>query len=377
MHIDQAEPRRTPLYQKHTDHSARMAPFGGFLMPIQYDGILKEHEATRSTATLFDTCHMGELAVTGNGALNALEPLLSCDLAPMTDGQCRYGFLCNGNGGVIDDLLVYRFSEQKLMLVVNAGTQDGDYEWIRDRIDPHVNVENQSDATAKIDIQGPHSPRIVNALLDDTVDNVKFYRFITTSFRGHPIIISRTGYTGEIGYEFYGPNELAGEFWDACLEQGALPAGLGARDTLRLEMGMPLYGHELTTSRNAAETGFTRAISRSKDFIGSGVIRNPDCKQQSLVGLTLAGRRSARPGDPVTDAMGTTVGTVTSGSFSPSLQTAIALAYINDEAPTTSASFLINTARAQLSATITACPFYKGATARKPESDFLVDGTTR
>lgn len=354
-----------------------MAPFGGFLMPIQYDGILKEHEATRTAATLFDTCHMGELAVTGDAALSALEPLLSCDLATMKDGQCRYGFLCNDDGGVIDDLLVYRFSEHKLMLVVNAGTQNGDFEWIRDRIDSHVNVENQSDATAKIDIQGPHSPRIVNALLDDSIDDVRFYRFITTSFRRRPIIISRTGYTGEIGYEFYGPNDRAGEFWDACLEQGALPAGLGARDTLRLEMGMPLYGHELTSSRNAAEAGFNRAISRSKDFIGSDVVRNPDCNEQSLVGLTLDGRRSAHPGDPVIDAMGTTVGSITSGSFSPSLQTAIALAYINNDVQPDSAPFRINTARAQLSATITSCPFYTDATARKPVANFLVDGTTR
>jgi len=364
------EDKKTPLFDTHVALNARMAPFGGFLMPIQYTGIFKEHEATRTDAALFDTCHMGEFTLSGPTVVKDLEMLLSCPITDMQIGQCRYGLLCNENGGIKDDLLVYRLGESEFMLVVNAGTQDGDFNWIQSHISKESAIENRSESTAKIDLQGPAAPAIMNALIKGGIMDLRFYQFRPATYQGEAVLVSRTGYTGEVGFELYAPVHLARPFWDAAMKKGAICAGLGARDTLRLEMGMPLYGHELCETRNAAEAGFTRAIASDKTFIGSRVVCDPLQHHMTLVGMQLDGRQSARHGDAILNAEGDAIGTVTSGSFAPSLGTAIALGYIPKDQTQLDTNVLLQTARKALPGKVVKPPFYNKATARKALSTF-------
>lgn len=362
--------KRTVLYDIHVALGARMGPFGGYEMPIQYEGILKEHENCRQNAALFDTCHMGEFRMSGPSADRALEGLLTCEVASLAIGQCRYGLLCNENGGVIDDLVVYRTGEQEFMVVVNAGTQDGDFEWIRSHIARGVRVENASNETSKIDLQGPAAPRIMQRLVGRSVAGLTYYHFAENRYRDHRILVSRTGYTGEIGFELYfDEGDLAQQFWKDAMTLGAVAAGLGARDTLRLEMGMPLYGHELSADRNAAESGFKKAIASHKNFVGAGAVRDGGSAQ--LVGIRMEDRRAARQGDSICDEAGHAIGAVTSGSFAPSLGRAIALAYVTRDASAIGSKVRVQTARQELAGTIEPTPFYKEGTARKSMVAFL------
>ncbi len=348
-----------------------MGPFGGYEMPIQYAGIVAEHLACREGAVLFDTCHMGEFLISGPGAVADLETLVSCPIASLEPGQCRYGLMCSPAGGVIDDLLVYRLAGDRFMLVVNAGTQAGDAAWIEQHLGADTTFSNLSAATAKIDLQGPAAPRIVTALMGDVLAGVKYYRFVQTVYRDEPVMLSRTGYTGELGVELYAAPDQAIAFWHDAMALGAQPAGLGARDTLRLEAGMPLYGHELTTERNAGESGFSRAIAMDKAFVGSDVVCDVSRRRQALVGIQLEGRRAARAGDLVCDGSGAEIGTVTSGSYGPSVGTAIALGYMDAAVAEPGAEVTIRVARGELAGRVTALPFWKAGTARKRIEDFL------
>jgi aminomethyltransferase len=363
--------RRTPLYEIHLGLKARMAPFGGFEMPIQYTGILREHEAARTGAALFDTCHMGEFHASGRTALADLERLISCRIGTLETGQCRYGLMCNEAGGVLDDLLVYRLGAEAFLLVVNAGTQDRDFEWMRARVSSATVLENRSSATAKIDIQGPESPRIMARLLERPPDGLRYYRFMTGRYGGVEVLVSRTGYTGEIGFELYTDAETARRFWRDAMALGAAPAGLGARDTLRLEVGLPLYGHELNEMRNAAESGFTKAIAADKDFVGSDRVLDPSARREMLSGMVFESRRAARNGDAIRDVDGREIGRVTSGSYAPSLGVAVALGYVWCAASVPGAPVRVRTDRGELNGKITALPFYPNGTARKPIRDFL------
>jgi aminomethyltransferase len=362
--------QNTPLYTRHMDLGARMAPFGGYRMPMQYTGILAEHAAARSKAAVFDTCHMGEIRISGSSALESLEHLLSCDLAAMVAGQCRYGLLCNMGGGVIDDLVVYRLDQTAFMLVVNAGTRAGDFEWIAAHVAPGVEVRDISDETAKVDVQGPEAPRIMQDLADLPIAGMGYYRFRQNRFGGRSVLISRSGYTGEVGFEIYGDPDTIGLFWDACLERGAVAAGLGARNTLRLEVGLPLYGHELTADRNAADAGLTRFVSKTKEFIGSSAIRSEAMGRDRLVGLSFEGRQAAREGNRIVSDRGAEIGIVTSGSFAPSLGHAVALGYV-DAAFSEPGMQVISQGRVALHGRVDRIPFYPGGTARKPLDFFL------
>jgi aminomethyltransferase len=363
--------KKTVLYDTHIELGARMAPFGGFIMPIQYTGIVKEHEATRTQAALFDTCHMGEFRVQGPTALADLEKLITCPLASLEIGQCRYGMLCNESGGVIDDLLTYRIADDQFMLVVNAGTQDNDFEWIKQHSSSSTTIENISGQTAKIDLQGPASPKMMNTIIDGDISDLRYFRFKTTTYKGQSVIISRTGYTGEVGFEIYCPNDLAELFWKDAMQLGAVCAGLGARDTLRLEIGMPLYGHELSQTRNAAEAGFDRSLDCTKKFFGSSVVCDAALRREAMVGIVLDSRRAAREGDLILTEDGTQIGSVTSGSISPSLQTAIALGYVAADQAEAGKRVVLQTARKALEGTIQTLPLYAAATARKKLSNFL------
>jgi len=363
--------KKTVLYETHIELGAKMAPFGGYIMPIQYTGIVKEHAATRTAAALFDTCHMGEFILRGPNALADLEKLITCPLASLEDGQCRYGMLCNENGGVIDDLLTYRISATEYMLVVNAGTRENDFNWISSHLSGDTEIEDVSDSTAKIDLQGPQAPKMMNKLFADGIDDLRYFRFKHSTYKGEPVIISRTGYTGEVGFELYCPPQLAADFWREAMELGAVCAGLGARDTLRLEIGMPLYGHELNEERNMAESGFARSIDCTKEFIGCSTVCDPQKQTEKMVGIVLDSKRAARAGDTIADADGQPVGIVTSGSISPSLGTAIALGYVKKDAVNEGDKVQLQTARTTLDGTVSPLPMYTEGTARKKMERFL------
>jgi len=362
--------KRTPLYGKHVRLGARIVPFGGYMMPVHYTGILAEHRSVRETAAVFDTCHMGEIRVSGTMALADLENLVSSDLGSLAVGCCRYGFLCNHEGGIIDDLLVYRMDDTEFMLVVNAGTCNGDLRWISSHVSGTTEVFDMSGTTAKIDIQGPNGVRIVQEMMDRPIDGLKFYSFLKNTYKGHPVLVSRTGYTGEVGFELYSDTDLTGVLWDEAVERGALPAGLGARDTLRLEMGMPLYGHELSTDRNARETGLQRFISKTKDFIGSAAARNISGHGEILAGMAFEGRKAARSGNRIFSESGRNIGVVTSGSFAPSLGYAVALGYIDPDFAEPGTRVEAEAGRI-IAGQVVELPFFREGTARRPLTDFL------
>jgi aminomethyltransferase len=365
------EIKKTILHDRHIFLGAKMAPFGGYDMPIQYSGIFAEHFAARKHSAIFDTCHMGEFMIQGKNSCTDLDKILSCPVSRLKTGQCRYGFICNENGGVIDDQIVYKMSENDFFMVVNASTQGADFEWIKSHLSSESSIENISSATGKIDLQGPASAKIISRLLDKPVSELKYYHWMSNSYKNGKILVSRTGYTGEIGFEIYLDEERTKNLWDECIRLGAAPAGLGSRDTLRLEMGFPLYGHELDADRNAAESGFSRAIASDKEFIGSGVVLDPSRKRFALCGIRLEGRRAARNNDEIFDLNGAKIGTVTSGSYSPSLECAIAMGYVRKESSAEGTAVRLRTGKTELSGSIVEMPFYKEATARKNLSDFL------
>ncbi|MEJ2111251.1 MAG: glycine cleavage T C-terminal barrel domain-containing protein, partial [Acidobacteriota bacterium] len=268
------------------------------------------------------------------------------------------------------DLIVYRLSDDAFMLVVNAATVESDYEWIHSHISEPVSVHNISSETAKVDIQGPGAPAIVQSLLDQTIEKMKYYRFIKNVYMGRTVLISRTGYTGEVGFEVYSDPETIDLFWNACLAEGAVAAGLGARNTLRLEIGLPLHGHELGPKRNASDSGMDRFISKKKRFVGSASIREGAAGRQRLVGLKLDGKQAAREGNRILSENDTVIGEVTSGSFAPSLGYAVALGYVENAFTRIGTKVHIKGLRV-LSGRIQETPFYKKGTARESMSEFL------
>jgi aminomethyltransferase len=363
--------KTTVLHDLHVALGAKMAEFGGYEMPIQYSGIMAEHKAAREAAVIFDTCHMGEFRITGASAVSDLETILSCPVTALKTGQCRYGFICNKNGGVVDDQIVYRMADNEFFMVVNAATEPSDFEWVSRLLSAGTLIENLSARTAKLDLQGPASVKIMQKLMAGPIDGMKYYSWMKNRYRNSEVLISRTGYTGEIGFEIYCSNDLGRAFWNDCLTLGALPAGLGARDTLRLEMGYPLYGHELDERTNAAESNFSRAIDASKRFTGSAAVLDPTQIRRLLVGIRLDGRRAARHGDAIIDKEGNPTGKITSGSFSPSLGCAIALGYVTTDKAAAGNLVRIQGDRQVLAGSVVELPFYKNATGRMDIKKFL------
>jgi aminomethyltransferase len=339
-----------------------MVPFAGFDMPVQYTSILAEHEQTRQRAAVFDICHMGEFYLSGQGAAQALGTAVTHDLDTLAPGKCRYGFLLNETGGVVDDLIVYCLEPDSYMLVVNGARIAVDFETIKGRLPAALSFVDASAETAKIDLQGPLAFDVLQQCVPGDFSGLKYFNFTWTEFAGTKLMVSRTGYTGELGYELFLPATAAETLWEALVaDPRVAPAGLGARDTLRLEMGYPLYGQDLDEEHTPAEAGYGWLLTSPAAYVGKG---KAAAVRQKLIALEIPGRRSARHGDVVTDRAGKTVGLVTSASFAPSLGHAIALAYVN--APAAEAKeYHIKAARAELTAAKHALPFYKNGTARK------------
>jgi aminomethyltransferase len=341
------------------------------MMPIQYTRIADEHMAARERTAVFDTCHMGEIMVRGEHALAQLGRIISSDIELMDDMRCKNGFLLNEQGGIIDDLIVYRMSATEYMLVVNASSQEQDFEWLQRHLSDDVSVDFVSSHTAKIDVQGPGSPGLLQSLIDTSLASLCYYAFMKTTYHGYELLISRTGYTGEMGFEIYCENDVAPELWNACIDAGAVAAGLGARDTLRLEIGLPLHGHELTEERNAAQTGYGFILSKRKEYIGREAVQSEEARTEKLVAMVLQGRQAARQGEEIVNAEGARIGTVTSGSFSPCLQTAIALGYVDRDYSSPGTAVHIRKRKKLLDATIEKKPLYTQATARDDITRYL------
>lgn len=337
--------KRTVLYEKHRASGAKMVEFGGWEMPVQYKGIIEEHHAVRNAAGLFDVSHMGELEVSGAGALDFLQTLLINDVAAMAVGQTLYSPMCYPSGGVVDDLLVYRLEEARYWLVVNAGNKDKDWNWIREQYDKEeqkkgsslkgeVNLRDISDEIGLLALQGPLAEQILTKVSPASLKELKYFRLIISEVAGVKAIISRTGYTGEDGFEIYLASGETPLVWDKLLETGEgvglVPAGLGARDTLRFEACLPLYGHELNETITPLEAGLGFFVAWDKvDFIGKAALlkQKQEGIPQKLVGFVMQERGIPRAGYSLAKNE-TSIGTVTSGSFSPTLGENLGLGYV-------------------------------------------------
>jgi aminomethyltransferase len=328
--------KRTPLYDLHVKAGARMVPFGGWEMPVQYTSIVEEHRAVRGAVGLFDVSHMGEFEVEGPEALAALQRLTTNDVAALGVGQVQYSLLCYLEGGIVDDLTLYRLGPERFMMTVNAANIDKDWAWVTEHSAARRGARwrDVSAETGLIAVQGPRAEALVGRLADCDVTGLGYYRFVAGAVAGVPALISRTGYTGEDGFELYVAAAGAARLWPALLEAGAAagvrPIGLGARDTLRLEMRYALYGNDIDQTTNPLEAGLGWVVKPAKgDFIGRAAIERVRAEgpRRRLAGLEMADRAIARHGYPVVKD-GRAVGVVTSGSYGPSVDRSIALAYV-------------------------------------------------
>ncbi len=340
--------------------------FAGFEMPVQYASILQEHRAVRERAGLFDVSHMGQLHLHGPDAVATVERLVSCPVAGLRPGRVRYGCLCNEAGGVVDDVTVYRLAEDALLLCVNAANIEKDEAWVRRHAQGQVKVENRSDETGLLAIQGPASERVLAARCEAELAGLRRFRFVRTRVAGIDVLVSRTGYTGSDGFELYLPADASEALWSALLEDGRdaglEPAGLGARDTLRLEAALPLYGHELDDGTSPLEAGLDRFVKlEAGGFVGHEAIvrRRERGHPRRLAGFELLERGIARADAPLVH-QGREVGIVTSGAPSPTLGKSIGLGYVPPSLAEPGTAIEARVRGRSLAARIVDTPFYRG-----------------
>ena len=357
--------KRTPIFAAHRRLGAKMVPFAGWEMPVQYRGVIEEHRAVRNRAGLFDVSHMGEIEIDGRDALALCQRLLSNDLSRLNPGGAQYTLLLNERGGVVDDLLVYRLAEDRFFLCVNAANTAKDAQWILDRRRGNVEVRDVSDTYIQLALQGPRSPSILQQLTPVQVDGIQPFHFVLGPVADGSCLISRTGYTGEDGFELY-CDPLHGErLWNRLLEVGAdfglCPVGLGARDTLRLESALSLYGHELDDETTPMEAGLQWVVKFSKEsFVG----REPLLKQKDeglkrrLAGLEMVEPGIARSGYAIIRD-GQQVGQITSGTLSPTLGKAIALGYLQAEEACLDRDLQVEVRGRRIGARVRRLPFYR------------------
>jgi aminomethyltransferase len=357
--------KRTPLHSIHVAAGARMVPFGGWDMPVQYSGIIDEHRAVRMRAGLFDVSHMGEALVTGPGAIALVQRLVTNDLGRIAIGQAMYTPMCTPEGGIIDDLLVYRLGDARFMLVINAANTDTDLAWIRSHLSRDASLEDVSAETALLALQGPRSVGILARLTREPVDTVNYYWFREgVEVAGRRAIVSRTGYTGEDGFELYAAAEDAPHLWDALLAagkaDGLVPAGLGARDTLRLEAGFLLHGNDMDQTTTPLEVGLAWTVKLQKpDFIGADVLRRQKAEgpARRLAGFVVEDRAIARHGFPIL-LEGRRAGHVTSGSFGPTVEKSIGLGFVPPAHASPGSRLAVEIRGRAVPAAVAKTPFY-------------------
>lgn len=356
--------KKTPLYERHAALGGKIVPFAGYLLPVQYGtGVIAEHMAVRTKAGLFDVSHMGEVMLTGPDALANLNKWLTNDFSGMADGQVRYSPMCNEDGGIVDDLIVYRFDQNKYMIVVNASNREKDVAHMRAHLFGDAVLEDVSDDLCELALQGPESKAIMAKLCDTETLPTKYYYFKDhVVVAGIDCLVSRTGYTGEFGYELYAPAGKAEALWDAILDAGKdlglIPCGLGARDTLRLEAAMPLYGHEMDDTVSPLETNLGWAVKPdTHDFVGKDAVLEKGAPRKR-VGLKVTGRGIVREHSDVY-ADGKLVGHTTSGTFLPFLEGAYAMALVEAESLNVGDGAQVDVRGRKIDCEVVALPFYK------------------
>jgi aminomethyltransferase len=375
--------RRSPLDEVHRAAGASFTDFAGWQMPVRYSSDLAEHHAVREHAGLFDLSHMGEIVVVGPEASDALDYALAGKLSAIAEGQAKYSLLLARDGGVIDDLVVYRTGDDRYMVVANASNREVVAEELRNRTSPfECEVFDESDDIALVALQGPDALEVLQETegfgvqgpgndgedFDAAVQGLKYYRALAAEFEGEPVLVARTGYTGEDGFELYLAPDRAARLWEALRETGGprvVPCGLASRDTLRLEAGMPLYGHELGRDILPVQAGLGRVVALSKegDFVGRAAIeQGPADGAPVLVGLTAEGRRAPRAGYEIYDGDGDDarkVGEITSGALSPTLGHPVAMAFVAPDAAEPGSPLFVDVRGTRVAASVTALPFYK------------------
>ena len=342
--------QRTPLYERHRALGARMVPFAGWEMPVQYAGVIPEHRAVRSDAGVFDVSHMGELEVEGPRAHELLQSLLSNDLDKVEPGRAQYTLLTNERGGIIDDLIAYRLEPGRYLLIVNASNRDGDFQWIKEREIPGSDVRDVSDDYALLAVQGPHSLERLG------LGDAPPFTFAVEELDGIECMVNRTGYTGEVGVELLVPADDAVALWDRVLDRGAVPCGLGARDTLRLEVCFPLHGNDITQDTNAISAGLGWVCALDKDFTGAEELRRikEEGPVEKLVPFVMEDSGIPRAGMAIAGG-----GRVTSGSHSPMLDRGIGMGYVPTEQSEPETELTIDVRGRDRTARIVKKPIYK------------------
>ncbi|MBI3965935.1 MAG: glycine cleavage system aminomethyltransferase GcvT [Chloroflexi bacterium] len=362
------EAKRTPLYQSHLDLGARVIDFGGWAMPVQYSGILNEHRAVREVAGVFDVSHMGEFRVKGADAERFLNWVTTNDVSRLQIGQAQYSLLCQADGGVVDDVIVYRVADDEYLVVVNASNIEKDFAWLETNRSGAVDLRDESNETALVSIQGPLAAATLQPLVDVDLKQIKRFRHQQATMAGVPVRLARTGYTGEDGFEIFAPAADAQKIWDTLLAAPAgpggakvEPCGLGARDTLRTEAALPLYGHEIDATTNPLEAGLDRFVRLDgPSFLAKAALERVQAEgpRRRLVGLELLDRGVARAGHPIA-VDDHPIGSVTSGTFAPTLNRNIALGYVESEHASVGEEVSVIVRDKPVRARIVELPFYR------------------
>ncbi|HKJ07135.1 MAG TPA: glycine cleavage system aminomethyltransferase GcvT [Flavobacteriaceae bacterium] len=358
--------KNTALTHIHKELGAKIVPFAGYNMPVQYEGVNAEHETVRNGVGVFDVSHMGEFFVEGENALELIQKITSNDAALLFNGKVQYSCMPNDNNGIVDDLLVYRFSKDKYMLVVNASNIEKDWNWIQKHNTAKVTLTNKSDEMSLLAVQGPDAAEALQALTDVDLYKMEYYTFKTGTFAGvEDVIISATGYTGSGGFEIYFKNEHAETIWNAIFKAGEKfgikPIGLAARDTLRLEMGFCLYGNDINDTTSPIEAGLGWITKFSKEFINSPNLlkQKEEGVTKRLIAFEVTGKGIPRQGYPILDADGNVIGEVTSGTMSPTLKKGIGLGYVTKPMSKRGTEIFIQVRKKEVPAVIVRLPFYK------------------
>jgi aminomethyltransferase len=358
--------KNTALSDKHIQLGAKMVPFAGYNMPVQYAGINAEHETVRKGVGVFDVSHMGEFIIKGDKALSLIQRVTSNDASKLYDGKVQYSCLPNEDGGIVDDLLVYRIDEKTYMLVVNASNIEKDWNWISKFNTDGVDMKDISDRTSLLAVQGPKAAEALQSLTDIDLGSMEYYTFKKGKFAGiDNVLLSATGYTGAGGFEIYVDNKDAERVWDAVFKAGEAfgikPIGLGARDTLRLEMGFCLYGNDIDDATSPLEAGLGWVTKFNKEFTNSAALQQQkqDGTKRKLVGFEMIDRGIPRHDYEIVGADGSVIGKVTSGTQSPSLQKAIGMGYVKNEFAKEGTEIFINIRDNKIKAKIVKPPFYK------------------
>ncbi|MCW9038705.1 glycine cleavage system aminomethyltransferase GcvT [Altibacter sp.] len=359
--------KQTALSHVHEQLGAKMVPFAGYNMPVSYEGVVAEHETVRSGVGVFDVSHMGEFLITGPNALALIQKVTSNDASKLMDGQAQYSCLPNASGGIVDDLIVYRLDAEKWLMVVNASNIDKDWDWITSHNTMGAEMRNLSEDFSLLAIQGPKAVEAMQSLTSVDLSEIKFYTFKVADFAGiEHVIISATGYTGSGGFEIYCKNSEVAQVWNKVMEAGAdygiKPIGLAARDTLRLEMGYCLYGNDINDTTSPLEAGLGWITKFTKDFVHSEALKKQkeEGVDKKLVGFQLNERGIPRQGYEIVSKDGSVIGTVTSGTMSPSLNQGIGLGYVPTALSTPGTEILIQIRKNTVPATVVKLPFYKG-----------------